>query len=97
MIRPQRSFIIACSTCWIARNAPVRLVASTASQSSFFMRIARPSLVMPALLTRMSTLPALENASLIDSATPDRWRRSVARGNLHAPLLPVSLRPARPG
>ncbi len=67
MMRPHRSRIIVSSTCWHARNAPVRLAASTASQSSFFMRSARPSLAMAALLTRMSTLPALANASLMDS------------------------------
>src|SRR5579872_2821006 len=51
----------------MARNAPVRLVASTVSQSSFFMRSAKPSLVTAALFTRMSTLPALAKACLMES------------------------------
>ena len=33
-------------------------MSSTASQSASLMRMSKPSLVMPALLTRMSTLPA---------------------------------------
>src|ERR1019366_1499187 len=57
----------------MARNAPVRLVESTVSQSSFFMRSARPSLVTAALFTRMSTGPALAKASLMDSCE-DRSR-----------------------
>ena len=39
------------------RCAPVRLVRRTASQSSAFMRTAKPSRVMAALFTRMSSRP----------------------------------------
>ena len=42
----------------VNRNVPLRLMSSTASQSASLMRMSRPSRVMPALLTRMSTLPA---------------------------------------
>ena len=45
------------SSAWVSRNAPVRLVLSTSSQSGRFMRSTSPSRVMPALLTRISTLP----------------------------------------
>ena len=41
----------------VKRNVPLRLMSSTASQSASLMRMSKPSLVMPALLTRMSTLP----------------------------------------
>src|SRR5450755_574795 len=67
MMRPQRCFIMPCITCCTARNAPVKLVESTASQSSFFMRSARPSLVTAALFTRISTGPASAKAALMDS------------------------------
>src|SRR5215831_9136468 len=42
----------------------------TCSQASFFIRIARPSLVMPALFTRMSILPAFPNACSMEAAEP---------------------------
>ena len=56
-IRPQRFFSIGRSRACVSRNAPVRLVPSTSSQSPRFMAIISPSRVMPALLTRISTLP----------------------------------------
>src|SRR5262249_3692295 len=52
----------------MARKAPVRFVASTSFQASFFMRKARPSLVTAALLTRMSIFPALAKACSMESA-----------------------------
>jgi hypothetical protein len=48
-------------------NAAVRLVASTASQSSRFMRSMSWSRVIPALFTRMSTLPAAAAAATMAS------------------------------
>ena len=45
------------SACWMHRCAPVRLVRSTASQSSSFMRSASVSRVIAALFTRMSRRP----------------------------------------
>ena len=41
MIRPERCWSIAPRACWMQRCAPVRLVRSTASQSSSFMRRAK--------------------------------------------------------
>jgi [acyl-carrier-protein] S-malonyltransferase len=51
MMRPWRCFIIGRSTARLQRNTAFRLVSSTASQSASFMRMARVSRVMPALLT----------------------------------------------
>src|SRR5713226_2211174 len=57
IIRPERWRIITASACWMQTCAPVRLVRSTASQSSDFMRTARASRVMAALFTRISRRP----------------------------------------
>ena len=54
-------FIIGRATARVKRNVPFRLTFSTASQSASLMRMRRPSFVMPALFTRMSTVP---NASM---------------------------------
>ena len=60
-------------------------MASTLSQSSFFMRSARPSLVMPALFTRIAigpkSLAVLAKASLMDSALA----RSMVTANASRP------------
>src|SRR6187402_44712 len=57
MMRPERALSMGWRTAWVSRNAPVRLVRSTSSKSASFMRRTSPSLVMPALLTRISSLP----------------------------------------
>ena len=57
MIRPKRARIIGRAARRATRNAPVRLVAITASQSSSVIRISRVSRVMPALATSTSTGP----------------------------------------
>ena len=57
MIRPARCLTIGLSTAWAQANAAVRLVASTWSQSSRFIRSSSWSRAIPALLTRMSTRP----------------------------------------
>ena len=51
------------------RNVPFRLAAMTWSKSSSFMLISRPSLVMPALLTRISIRPNSCRAVSISRAT----------------------------
>ena len=56
-MRPPRCFSIGCSAAWHSVKVAVRLVASTASQSSRFIRSSSWSRVMPALLTRMSIRP----------------------------------------
>ena len=62
MIRPDRWRTIDLSTAWMQVNTADRFVASTASQSSRFMRSMSVSRVMPALLIRMSTLPNVDDA-----------------------------------
>ena len=57
MMRPRRCRIIGFSTACVSANAAVRLVASTASQSSRFIRSINWSRVIPALFTRMSIRP----------------------------------------
>jgi hypothetical protein len=57
MIRPQRLLTICDITACVIKNAPVRFVESTSSQSFRFIRRARISRVIPALLTRIFTPP----------------------------------------
>src|SRR4051812_28657496 len=70
-MRPHRARIIPGSTCCVHRKVPARFTSMTASQSAAFMRIARPSRVMPALLTSTSTrvfsLSTRAKASFTDS------------------------------
>ncbi len=56
-MRPQRALIMPGSACWAAKKEPYRLILSTRSQSACFIRMARPSRVMPALFTRTSMRP----------------------------------------
>ncbi len=51
MMRPKRCFIIGRIAARLSRNTALRLVSSTASQSSSFMRMASVSRVIPALFT----------------------------------------------
>src|SRR6185437_4275516 len=57
MIRPNRARIIGLAAARISRNAASRLIRMTFSNSSSFIRMRRLSRVIPALLTRMSSLP----------------------------------------
>src|SRR5512139_3663863 len=57
MMRPQRAFIMPRITARERRNTDFRLVSMTSSQSASFMRSARLSRVMPALLTRIAIAP----------------------------------------
>ncbi len=57
MIRPDCCLRKLREKALVKRNVPLRLTSSTASQSASLIRINRPSLVMPALLTRISSLP----------------------------------------
>ena len=63
MIRPERAFIIPRNTALQSRNTDPRLVSITASHSVCFMRMARLSRAMPALLTRMDMLPYARSIS----------------------------------
>src|SRR5258708_29499247 len=55
MMRPERAFIMPRNTALESRNTDLRLVSITASHSASFMRMARLSWAMPALLTRTDT------------------------------------------
>ena len=57
MMRPARARIIVASACWMHKCAPVRFVRITASQSSAFIRMDRPSRVIAALFTKISSRP----------------------------------------
>ena len=57
MIRPPLCLIIWRATWRMQLNAPFKLVSITASKSASDMAMSRPSLVIPALFTRMSILP----------------------------------------
>ena len=80
MIRPPCCFNIGRIAACDSRKVAVRLVASTASQSSRFMRRSSWSRVMPALLTRMSRRPNLSTmaAGSRSSATPSVTSRLTA-------------------
>jgi hypothetical protein len=56
-IRPDPRSIMCGSTAWLMKNAPDRLTAMTLYQSSSVIFKAVLSIVIPALLTRMSSLP----------------------------------------
>ena len=56
-MRPRRSRSMPFAARLATRNEPVRLVSSTAAQSSSLIRSSRVSRVMPALATSTSTGP----------------------------------------
>lgn len=57
MIEPVRCRIMIGVTAWMKLNADLRLTLRTASQSLSFIRMSSVSLVIPALLMRMSMRP----------------------------------------
>ena len=81
---PARCRSIGRKAAWMHRKTPVRLVARTLSQSSGFMRSTSVSRVMPALLTRMSSLPK--------RCWTDRKRVSTASGDDTSQAKPAILR-----
>src|SRR5579862_5794084 len=91
MIRPARAFIITGSACWIHKCAPVKFVCSTASQSSFFIRIARPSRVTAALFTRMSNRPNFSITCLNPAFTCSASATSIFTANAVPPAAAISL------
>ena len=74
MIRPNRARTIGRAARRATRNAPVRLVAITASQSSSLIRITSLSRVMPALAMTTSTGPRAASTSANAAST---WPGSV--------------------
>jgi len=69
LIRPKRCFIIGRMAARLAPNTAFRLVPSTASQSSSFMRMARVSRVIPALLTSTCRPPWVLTRLSISAST----------------------------
>ena len=77
MIRPEPRSSMCGSTAWLMKNAPDRLTASTLYQSSSVIFSTVLSIVMPALLTRMSRRPCASITSWI-----------VRRQSSAEPMLP---------
>ena len=75
MIEPLRWRIMMGVQAWMKLKADFRLTAMTASHCCSVMRIIRPSLVMPALLTRMSIEP---KSAFTLSTTSAVWAKSAA-------------------
>src|SRR5215831_3175137 len=73
------------------RCAPVRFVCKTASQSSFFMRRARPSRVTAALFTRMSKRPNFSNTCLKPAFTWSASATSILTANASPSAALISL------
>ncbi len=69
MIDPARLRIMSEDTIWVTRKVPVRLMRSTDSQSSSFMRNERPSFVIPALFTSIEKPPEALTASVMTGWT----------------------------
>ena len=78
------------SACCVQRCAPVRFVRSTASQSSAFMRTARPSRVMAALFTRMSSLPNFSRAWRNPAFTCSASATSICTASASPPAAAIS-------
>src|SRR6266704_280825 len=70
--------------------APVKFVCSTASQSSFFMRIARPSRVTAALFTRISSRPNFSTTCLNPAFTCSASETSIFIANASPPFATIS-------
>ena len=56
-IAPARCLIMAGNSAFVNKNVPLRFTSNTKSQSASVIRTSKPSRVIPALFTRMSTLP----------------------------------------
>ena len=67
MIFPRLCFIIILEANLMQLNVPFKLVLITASKSSSFIAIHKPSLVIPALFTKISMEPNLSFTSLVNS------------------------------
>ena len=85
MIRPRRLFIIGRAAARVNRNVPRRLMLITASHCSSFMRTMTLSRVMPALLTRMSSVPHSLTTSSTTSPTRSLSVTSQAIGSAVPP------------
>mmetsp|Transcript_94403 Transcript_94403/g.240251 ORF Transcript_94403/g.240251 Transcript_94403/m.240251 type:complete len:244 (+) Transcript_94403:170-901(+) len=87
MMRPHRALVMSLRTALVMRKTELRFVLMTSSQSWSFMRSISVSLVMPALLTKMSTWPY---AALISFNTCSTLAESTTSSFMPLPLrLPV--------
>ena len=90
MIRPLLCFSIWRETCFTQLNAPFRLVATTASKSSSDIFMIRLSLVIPALLTKISSRPYFFTIASISSLD---WEKSATlhwMASACPPFSPIS-------
>jgi hypothetical protein len=85
MIRPPLARSIGRVTALSVKKAPNRFVSSTSRHASVVMRMIRSSRVMPALLTRMSTLPNSASAALTSSSAASGWVTSACRASPRRP------------
>src|SRR6266550_7878410 len=85
MIRPARRLLMPRAACLIIRNAPLKFVSRTASQSSSLMRNTRLSRRVPALFTRMSIGPRSRSTSATAASTCSPWATSHAYPRADAP------------
>ena len=90
MILPQRPFSIGRTASFAQMKSDLRLVASTPSHSSSFMRIRRASLVIPALQTSMLTEPRLAAAAENISFTSAAFETSALNAAARPPLFIIS-------
>ncbi len=68
-MRPLRALSIGRLTARVQRNTPVRLRSITLCQSAVFIRISRPSRVMPALFTSTSIRPSRSSTAFTIAST----------------------------
>ena len=90
MMRPERCLTNARVKAFVNKNAPLRFVSSTASQSASLMRISNPSRVTPALLTRMSTRPVSPRIFSAAAATAAASATSTACAQAFLPTARTS-------
>src|SRR5438270_2430633 len=89
--RPQRCRTIDATTACVAKNAPLRLVWITVSQSARFIRMSSVSLVTPALFTRISILPKRSSAAFTALFTSPSLLTSMRNTAACTPRAAISL------
>ena len=90
MMRPLRALSIARLTARVQRKTPVRLRSITLCQSPVFMRITRPSRVMPALLTSTSRRPCRSNTAFTIASTSASSATLAWKLQAWPPAAPIS-------
>ena len=90
IIRPERCLRKVRVSALVNRKAPRKLVFSTVSQSDWLILIRRPSLVTPALLTRISTRPACSSRISAAEAIAAASETSTAKAHALRPKARIS-------